>query len=301
MSGDRLPGGWLRLIPGWAGTERRQVAGILRMEVRRYLCRREAITVYILACLPILFVIGTDIALLISSHWQFQESFDLFGKTVTAARQEGLFARTFKFVMLRFVLFFISLHIFGNLFKGEEAEKTLHLYFLCPVRRGVIVLGKYLSGIIVGSLAGSVSAVLTFALLYLPHGFRAFARALVWEPGLHHLAPYLLTVVLATMAYGALFLLLGSILKNPVIAGAIFYCWELASIAMPRSIKLFMLNYYLDSLLPLRVLSDKPFAVLTDPAPAWRAVLTLLAVCVVFFAAAVGFVRRKEINYTTET
>ena len=35
-----------------------------------------------------------------------------------------------------------------NLFRGEVVDRSLHYYFLAPVRREVLVVGKYLSGLI---------------------------------------------------------------------------------------------------------------------------------------------------------
>ena len=36
--------------------------------------------------------------------------------------------------------------IFSNLFRGEMLEKTLHYYYLTPLRRELLVAGKYLGG-----------------------------------------------------------------------------------------------------------------------------------------------------------
>jgi ABC-type transport system involved in multi-copper enzyme maturation permease subunit len=35
-----------------------------------------------------------------------------------------------------------------NLFRGELVDRSLHYYFLSAVRRDVLVVGKYLSGLI---------------------------------------------------------------------------------------------------------------------------------------------------------
>ena len=44
------------------------------------------------------------------------------------------------------VIFFGCLGIFMNLFRGEVLDRSLHYYFLAPVRREVLVIGKYLAG-----------------------------------------------------------------------------------------------------------------------------------------------------------
>ncbi len=35
-----------------------------------------------------------------------------------------------------------------NLFRGDIVDRSLHFYFLSPVRREVLVVGKYLSGLV---------------------------------------------------------------------------------------------------------------------------------------------------------
>ena len=41
--------------------------------------------------------------------------------------------------------FFGCLGIFMNLFRGEMLDKTLHFWFLMPVRREVLLAGKYVA------------------------------------------------------------------------------------------------------------------------------------------------------------
>ena len=65
-----------------------------------------------------------------------------------------VFAGMFMFYYLRAGIFFGCMGIFANLFRGEMLEKTLHYYFLTPMRREVLVAGKYLAGLAVG--AGAV-------------------------------------------------------------------------------------------------------------------------------------------------
>ncbi len=52
----------------------------------------------------------------------------------------------FQFFYLRGAIFFGCVGIFSNLFRGEMLEKTLHYYYLTPVRRELLVVGKYLRG-----------------------------------------------------------------------------------------------------------------------------------------------------------
>src|SRR5262249_50540060 len=65
------------------------------------------------------------------------------GKVDTLRIQEGynlgrdsiMFAGVFQFFFLRLAVFFGCLGIFMNLFRGEILDRSLHFYFLAPIRR----------------------------------------------------------------------------------------------------------------------------------------------------------------------
>ena len=50
------------------------------------------------------------------------------------------------FFYLRAGIFFGCMGIFSNLFRGEMLEKTLHYYFLTPMRREALVAGQVPGG-----------------------------------------------------------------------------------------------------------------------------------------------------------
>src|SRR5579863_461663 len=51
------------------------------------------------------------------------------------ARDSVMFAGVFQFFFLRLAVFFGCLGIFMNLFRGEILDRSLHFYFLAPIRR----------------------------------------------------------------------------------------------------------------------------------------------------------------------
>jgi len=59
-----------------------------------------------------------------------------------------MFAGVFQFFFLRLAIFFGCLGIFMNLFRGEILDRSLHFYFLAPVRREVVMAGKFLAGLL---------------------------------------------------------------------------------------------------------------------------------------------------------
>ena len=59
-----------------------------------------------------------------------------------------ILAGIFQIFFLRPAVYFGCVGIFTYLFRGEVVERTLHYYFLSPVRREVLVAGKYLAGLV---------------------------------------------------------------------------------------------------------------------------------------------------------
>ena len=59
-----------------------------------------------------------------------------------------MFAGVFQFFFLRLAVFFGCLGIFMNLFRGEILDRSLHFYFLAPIRREVLMAGKFLAGLL---------------------------------------------------------------------------------------------------------------------------------------------------------
>ncbi len=66
----------------------------------------------------------------------------------TIPKDSLIFATVFQFFYLRLAIFFGCVGIFTNLFRGELLDKSLHFYLLAPIRREVLLVGKYLAGLI---------------------------------------------------------------------------------------------------------------------------------------------------------
>ena len=111
---------------------------------------RRAAPVYLLASMQLVIFLGHAIAY--STGWQrCNGSFDL-----------TLFAGVFQIFQLRLAVFFGCVVIFLNLFRGEVVRKSLHYYFLAPVRREVLVAGKYLAGSITAVTVFTASTILSY-------------------------------------------------------------------------------------------------------------------------------------------
>lgn len=218
-----------------------------------------------------------------------------------------MFAGVFQFFFLRLAIFFGCLGIFMNLFRGEILDRSLHFYFLSPIRREVVMAGKFLAGLLATCTIFGTSEVLqTVAFLW---HFPANARDvyLYHNHGLEHATIYLGVTVLACIGYGAFFLIAGMLFRNPILPTAVILIWEGINPFLPGILKQFSVIYYLKSLCPV----DIPAAPGTpgllallisnsDPVSAPVAVLGILAVALIALYASSLQVRRMEINYTTE-
>jgi ABC-type transport system involved in multi-copper enzyme maturation permease subunit len=265
----------------------RQVVAILRLEVRKNFWGRRAILIYLLALLPLL--IFSAIALVPP---------DVDGRGEPAFLNM-MFANIFEILILRTVVFFGCAWIFMNLFRGEVVDRSLHYYFLSPVRREVLVIGKYLSGLLTSLILFVSSTLVSLLLLYLPLGYSASTKLLFEGHGFKYALTYLAITTLACAGYGAVFLLIGLLFRNPIIPALAVYGWEFINFLLPPLLKKLSVIHYLQSLMPLP-LSEGPFAVVAEPTPAWVSVPALLIMTGLVLAFASLQIRWMEIRYGGE-
>ena len=106
------------------------------MKSRKNFLSRRAFLLYLIAGLPLVLL---SMLALFPPPTDEMENFSELSQ-VYAAIYGGLILRT--------LVFFGCAWVFMNLFRGEVVDRSLHYYFLAPVRREVLVVGKYLSGLI---------------------------------------------------------------------------------------------------------------------------------------------------------
>jgi hypothetical protein len=222
-------------------------------------------------------------------------------------RNSIMFASVFQFFFLRLAVFFGCLGIFMNLFRGEILDRSLHYYFLAPVRREVLMVGKFLAGLLATCVIFVTSELLQNIAFLWHLSPSARDLYLYHNHGLSNAAAYLGVTMLACVGYGAFFLVAGMLFKNPILPTAIILIWEGINPFLPALLKQFSVIYYLKALCPVTipVPSDVPplLALLIsnpDPISPVLAVSGLLIVAAIALYASSLQVRRLEINYTTE-
>ena len=218
-----------------------------------------------------------------------------------------IFAGVFQFFFIRLAIFFGCLGIFMNLFRGEMLDKSLHFYLLTPIRREVLVVGKYLAGLLAATVIFTISTALQLISLLLQFDSNVISQYLYQNHGLSQMAAYLGVTVLACIGYGSIFLAAGLLFRNPIVPAAAVLIWEAANPVLPALLKKFSVIYYLKSLCPVDIPVDPGMPALfvllvSNPTPVSSiiAVVGLLVISTMILVAAARWARRLEISYTTE-
>ena len=264
-----------------------QIRGIVSLESRRNLVSWRSLWVYFLAFAP---------ACIILIHALFDRGHNRMDEDTV------VLAGIFQLYYVRLGIFFGCLGIFTRLIRGEMVERSLHYYLLSPVRREVLLLGKFLAGTIRAVLLFGGAVLLSFFLMYMPHG-AAGQQYMFDGPGMSQLYAYLGITVLACVAYGSIFLLFSMLMKNPAPAALLLMGWEFISALLPSFLQQFSVSSHLRHLMPVSVPAEGIFALLTvttEPVPPWLAVFGVLLLTTGVLAVSCYRMRSLEISYTTE-
>jgi len=140
------------------------------------------------------------------------------------------------------------------LIADEVDDKTITYLFTRPVRRGAIFLGKYGAYLVSTGLVVLPAVVIVYFLVVpfadVPGTFISFAI----DVGL---------LALGLASYGAVFALVGAILRKPVVVGLVFaFGWEQGAMVMPGYLNRLTIAYYLQALVPHAIPSQEGVAAL---------------------------------------
>ncbi len=262
----------------------RQTVAIMRLEIKKNFLSRRALLLYLMAGLPLV---------LLSALALFPPPTDELG---SFSEMSMVYAAIYGGLILRTLIFFGCAWVFMNLFRGEVVDRSLHYYFLAPVRREVLVIGKYLSGLIATIVLFSITTIGSMFIYYFWLFPSDSARYFFDGAGASQMLAYLGVTILACVGYGAVFLIVGLFFRNPIIPGLMLYGWEWLNFLLPPLLKKISVIHYLQSLVPVPM-SEGPFAVLVEPTPAWISVPSLLLFTGVVLCLASLHIRRMEISY----
>jgi ABC-type transport system involved in multi-copper enzyme maturation permease subunit len=182
-----------------------QTFAILRLELQKNFLSRRALLIYLLAALPVFLLF------LLAILPPDADEFKNFGELSI------VFSAIYNALILRTVVFFGCAWIFMNLFRGEVVDRSLHYYFLSPVRREVLVVGKYLSGLVTAIVLFGLTTLVSLFMLYFPRFSAESSRYFFEGAGGKQALIYLGITTLACIGYGAIFLIVGLFFRNPII------------------------------------------------------------------------------------
>lgn len=272
---------------GWA-LWTRQVRAMIWLELKKTFLRVRALPVVFAALLP---------AALLGMR--------AVGMAVTEANPDPApemalhYASIFQLFFVRLVIFFGCFGIFTYLVRGEIAERSLHFYLLAPIRREVFLAGKFLAGVLAGWALFGASLVLQLGFAFLPAATAGGSDYLFSGPGLGQAAAYAGVTALAVVGYGALFLALGLLVKNPMIPAAALLGWEWLNFLLPPALQKISVIHHLQSLCPLPI-PRGPFALPSEPTPPILAVPGVLLLAALLLWIAARRARRLEVAYASE-
>jgi len=262
----------------------RQIGAILRLEVEKNFLGRRSILIYLITFLPLFPLLILAVVTPPASEWKDFQKYAI------------IYSILYNGLILRTVVFFGCAWIFMNLFRGELVDRSLHYYFLSAVRRDVLVIGKYLSGLITSIVLFCGLTIAAMLLLYVPHFWSESMRFFLEGQGMTQILTYAGITALACLGYGAFFLVVGLFIRNPIIPALLLYGWEWLNFLLPPLLKKISVIHYLNSLVPVPV-SEGPFSVVADSSNAWIAIPSLLIVTAVVLLLSGYRIRHMEIRY----
>jgi ABC-type transport system involved in multi-copper enzyme maturation permease subunit len=265
----------------------RQIGAILRLDLQKNFLGRRSLLIYLLALLPLFPLLVLALFRPPGNEWSDFNTYSV------------IYAVLYNGLILRTVVFFGCAWIFMNLFRGEIIDRSLHYFFLSAVRREVLVVGKYFSGLVTSVVLFTFTTVAGMLLLYLPHFYSQSLRYFTEGQGLTQILTYAGITILACIGYGAFFVVVGLFVRNPIIPAILLYGWEWLNFLLPPLLKKISVIHYLNSLVPVPV-SEGPFAVVAEPTPAWIALPSMLGVTLVVLILAAYRIRHMEIRYGSD-
>ncbi|HVY93930.1 MAG TPA: hypothetical protein VHA14_14315 [Bryobacteraceae bacterium] len=273
---------------------RRQILAIIRIDLRKTFFSKRGIWIWLLAFCPEIPMVG---------HWLFSGP-NQRGTGDTLPQDIQILAGIFQFFYLRVAIFFGCVGIFSNLFRGEMMDKSLHYYLLAPVRREVLVAGKFISGLTAAIVIFGGSTLLMFPAIFWHHGRELMSAYMFQGPGMSHLASYFTAAVLACVGYGSLFLASGVLFRNPLIPAAVLLIWESINGFLPALLKKISIIYWLQSLCPIPMPAPQGkqgiaalLVIDIAPAPTELAIINLLLIASFVVVWAALRARNLEISY----
>jgi ABC-2 type transport system permease protein len=180
------------------------------------------------------------------------------GFQINGAKAAGasIFGLMIWLLYIRFIVPVLGVFYGTALIADEVEDKTITYLFTRPIPRSAVLLGKYLAYLGCTVLLVLPSVILVFFLV-VPTGGSSIAEvfpSLVADLGM---------LALGLAAYGAVFALVGTRIKRPLVVGLVFaFGWEPAVLLFPGYLKRLTVAYYLQALVTHEMPQDSAVSML---------------------------------------
>ncbi len=143
-----------------------------------------------------------------------------------------------------------TMYIASMMFNDELNDRTLTYLTTRPIHRFELIVVKYLSFLTIVP----IFTALTTGLVYLSFGI--FGGFRYWQAALW----YFLAAIIASIVYGAFFMFIGLLFKNPLWFGLFFvFIWEFVLASFSQTLNSITIAYYIKSLIVYDIHPDVPF------------------------------------------
>src|SRR5688572_9937022 len=203
----------------------------------------------------------------------------------------AMFGMMIWVLFLRFIVPVLGVFYGTSLIADEVEDKTITYLFTRPLRRGAVLLGKYLAYLACTTLVVLPSVMIVYFMLVPLRDVARTFPALVTDLGI---------LAIGIAAYGALFTMVGAWLKRPLVVGLVFiFGWEQFAMLMPGYLRRFTLAYYLQALVPHAMPADESVSsllqsVFSETPSAALSLFILLLATVLSLVLAMRIIERRE-------
>lgn len=187
-----------------------------------------------------------------------------------------LFADLSLFLYLQFYVLLYSLIYAAPLINEEIEKKTMTYLISRPMKRWEVAVFKYIGFLISINTMFAISVFATYIVFNIHDSFSLFVDNLdmmfyIW-----------LTMMLGSVAYGALFSMTGALFKHPLMIGILFaFIWEVFIVNIGGKFPKVTIMYYLRSIFYDRVAFGQILTMtkLETPEFSMFVILIVMAIC----------------------
>jgi len=260
-------------------------ARIFDLSLGQMLWSRRSVFLGLLLGGPVVLAAAIRIVTSTTPFWRF---------AINGARVSGpaLFGMIMWLLYIRFIIPVLGVFYGTALIADEVEDKTITYLFTRPVRRGAVLIGKYLAYLACTVLLVLPSVVIVFFLI-VPLGGGSVGQSfptLLEDLGM---------LIVGLIGYGAVFAWVGARLRRPLVIGLVFaFGWEPAVLLFPGYLKRLTVAYYLQALVPHAMPEDSAISVLMqlfrEVPPVGTSLVSLAVIAALALWAAVRAVEHRE-------